>query len=76
MTTDPCPISYDVVLPKLTSQNGGLDYPLLGAVVFYPHLKGWLFISQVQGHGNGRKPRTHPHLAVPRWALLRGAKLV
>ncbi len=63
------PSSYDVV----TEKWGKVE--VLGSVNFYPGIKGWLFISQVQGHGNSRTPRDYPHLAVPQWALRRGAKL-
>lgn len=67
MTTDPCPNNYDVIHPKTSG--------ILGFVQFYPGIKGWLFVSQVSSHGNGRTPRTFPEQAIPRWAKKMGAKL-
>ena len=46
----------------LVQQDG--DKPV-GVVRKYP--RGWLFLSHVSGHANGRKYRNTAEQAVPKW---------
>ena len=59
--------NYDVIHPETSG--------LLGTVCFHGGLGGWLFMSCVSSHGNGRKARRSPAAAVPPWAKKMGAEL-
>ena len=48
----------------------------LGFVCFYSGVKGWLFVSHVQGHGNTRTPRATALEAMPAWVRRKGAMLL
>ena len=60
-------VRYDVIDPKTTG--------VFGSIYYYEALKGWVFISMMASHGNGRKGHETAEMAIPRWAKANGAVL-